>query len=55
MRGTGIDSEVEIYATSIRFKIASHCLTPQIELAVGSVFIAPPFLISCISGHWIVS
>jgi hypothetical protein len=28
--------------TFIRFRIASHGLTPQIELAVGSVSIAPP-------------
>jgi hypothetical protein len=42
--------------TSIRFRIASYGLTPQIELAVGSVSIAPPpFLIPCIGVHWIVS
>jgi hypothetical protein len=43
MRGTVIESEVEIYATSIRFRIASHGLTPQIELAVGFSSIASPF------------
>jgi hypothetical protein len=28
---------------SIRFRLGSHGLTPQIELAVGSVSIALPF------------
>jgi hypothetical protein len=55
MRRTGIDSEGEIYATSIRFRIASHGLTPQNELPVGSVSIARHRFIPCISVHWIVT
>jgi hypothetical protein len=41
--------------TSIRFRLGSHGLIPQIELVIGSVSIALPLLISCIGVDWIVS
>jgi hypothetical protein len=45
-----------LYPLSIRFRLGSHGLTPQIELGVGSASIAPPpLLIPCIGVHWIVS